>query len=120
MWKLAAIIPIVLISCSKNKVTEEPFVPVSCGTDTISYNNEIVPQIIDLSCNVAGCHDATAEADWELTSHALVSANTDPLYRVISHDANYDYKAMPLDQPRLADSLLQKFYCWIQQGRLNN
>lgn len=112
------IMTIILVSCSKNKSNEEPFVPLACGTDTISYNSEIVPEIINISCNVAGCHDATAEAGWELTSHALVSANTNPLYTSTAHGDGF--KPMPLDQPRIADSLLQKFYCWIQQGRLNN
>ncbi|MFT4601213.1 MAG: hypothetical protein ACI857_001391 [Arenicella sp.] len=108
---------LILVGCEKDPEPLLPFVPVTCS-DIISYNNEIVPQIIDLSCNVTGCHDATAAADWELTSHALVSANTDPLYRVMAQEAGY--VPMPLNQERIADSLLQKFYCWIQQGRLDN
>lgn len=112
------IITIILVSCSKTKTVEEPFAPSACGIDTISYGAEVVPEIIDLSCNVAGCHDVSAEGGLELTSHALVSANTHALYTSMSHGDGFE--PMPVDQPRIADSLLQKFYCWIQQGRLNN
>ncbi|MEO9533490.1 MAG: hypothetical protein ABJG68_00715 [Crocinitomicaceae bacterium] len=107
---------ILLLSCTKDN-TPEPFVPEPCS-DTISYNEEIVPQIIDLSCNVAGCHDATAAGSRELTSHSLVSENTDPLYRAMAHQEGYI--PMPFEGEQIADSLLQKFYCWIQQGRLDN
>lgn len=112
------LIPIVLILAACNKSDAEPFTPEPCGTDTISYSQEIVPQIIDVSCNVAGCHDATAKGGVELTSHTLVSSDTDPLYRTMSHEDGW--KPMPPNQNRIADSLLQKFYCWIQLGRLDN
>ena len=107
---------VAFLSCSKDEMVE-PFVPEACG-DTVSYNQEIVPEIIDKSCNVTGCHDATAAGGRELTSHFLVSQNTDPLYRVMAHEEGW--VAMPVGQERLADSLLQKCYCWIQQGRLEN
>jgi hypothetical protein len=113
---LAIFSSVLFLSCTKDE-TPEPFVPAPCG-DTISYNQEIVPQIINQSCNVMGCHDATASGGKELTSHALVSLNTDPLYRAMAHQEGYI--PMPLEGEMIADSLLQKFYCWIQQGRLDN
>lgn len=110
------ILCVICTSCQKSETT--PFVPEDCGTDTISYNQEIVPEILDASCNVSGCHDATGKAGYELTNHSLVSSDTDPLYRVMAHEDGY--KPMPPSSDRLPDSLLQKFYCWIQQGRLDN
>lgn len=105
-----------VLSCTKDGKVD-PFVPEPCG-DTVSYNQEIVPQIIDKSCNVSGCHDATASGGRELTSHFLVSQNTDPLYRAMAQEDGWE--PMPFEGERIADSLLQKFYCWIQQGRLDN
>lgn len=107
---------ILLSSCTKEK-TPEPFIPEPCS-ETISYNEVIVPEIIDASCNVMGCHDATAAGGREFTSHALVSETTDPLYRAMAHEDGYI--AMPFGGTKLEDSLVQKFYCWIQQGRLDN
>lgn len=116
MWRILIIIPF-FFSCNKNKA-DEPFVPTACDPDTISYSQEIVPQIIDQSCNTTGCHDATGKGGWTLTTHAEVIVNTDILFRTMAHEDGYS--PMPRNQPQLADSLIQKFYCWIQQGRLNN
>ena len=109
------------VSCRKeikiNSESELTFSPVPCG-DTISYQTEIVPQIINISCNVMGCHDVTEAGGISYLNHSESSSNTHPMYMALIHDTSTSQ--VHLIDPILPDSLLQKFYCWIQQGRLNN
>ncbi|NOQ74089.1 MAG: hypothetical protein GQ574_18930 [Crocinitomix sp.] len=105
-------------SCRKDPtVGYVKYQPAKCN-DTVYYDAEIRVEIIDKSCNVAGCHDATAAGGLSYTNHAEVSAMTHPMYLTIIHDTAAP--PMPYPTERLPDSLLNKFYCWIQQGRLNN
>ncbi len=108
----------VLSSCLKEKTVEPVDVPVGPCSDTVSFSSEIMPQIIDMSCNTSGCHDATASGGYELFSHAQVSTNAAMIFNVINHDASVI--PMPFYQNKLEDSLIQKFDCWIQQGTLDN
>lgn len=109
---------LLLVSCLKDK-TIEPFVATGPCVDTVSYANEIVPQIINFSCNVAGCHNSSANAGgYILENHSQVSANADIVFNVLKHNAGFT--PMPLGATKLSDSLIQKFDCWIQQGKLDN
>lgn len=107
------------MACKKD-ITEgrfQPFTPAPCG-DTISFQNEVVPQIINVSCNVSNCHDASNAGGLTYSNHSEISANTHPMYLALIQDESTS--SIHLAQPAAPDSLKQKFYCWIQQGRLNN
>ena len=121
-FKYLCIIGLLLMfSCRKEVVIEqavEVFIPATCS-DSIFYQTEIEPQIVNLSCNVAGCHNTiTLAGGLGYSTYIEVSANTHPMYMAMIQDTSTS--GIHLVQPRLPDSLLQKFYCWIQQGRLNN
>ncbi|MFT5823332.1 MAG: hypothetical protein ACI8ZM_004593 [Crocinitomix sp.] len=112
------IFTLLLFSCRKDPtVGYVKYQPAKCN-DTIYYDAEIRTEIIDKSCNISGCHDASATGGLSYTNHAEVSAMTHPMYLTIIHDTAVS--PMPYPNERLPDSLLNKFYCWIQQGRLNN
>jgi hypothetical protein len=105
-------------SCRKDSIVGYvKYQPANCN-DTVYYDAEIRTQIIDKSCNVSGCHDVSAAGGLKYTNHAEVSAMTHPMYLSIIHDTAV--APMPYPNERLPDSLLNKFYCWIQQGRQNN
>ena len=119
---LVVIGTLILIGCRKDVTMVQSnfvsFIPAPCG-DSIFYQNEIEPQIINLSCNVAGCHSTIATAGGiSYTNYSEVSANTHPMYMAMIQDSSTS--DIHLLQTQIPDSLLQKFYCWIQQGRLNN
>lgn len=104
--------------CKKDRAYQSAlFVPGPC-IDSVSFQSEVMPQIIIPGCQLAGCHDATAAGGIVYSNHSEVSANTHPMYVRLIHDLPEG--DLHLDQPILADSLLQKFYCWIQQGRPDN
>ena len=106
-------------SCSKNKTTSyEKFIPAPCS-DTIYFNSEVKQPIIDKSCNVSNCHDSTTAAfGIDYSTHDKIVPITHGLYKSMAHDSGFI--PMPSIDVRLHDSLLQKCYCWIQQGKLNN
>ncbi len=105
-------------SCLKHK-TVEPSKPMPTCTDTIYFNNEIMGQVITPNCNTAECHNSTDVAgNLDLSTYTNVSNSANPVLSTMKHDPNAI--AMPLGASKLNDSLIQKFYCWIQQGKLNN
>ena len=110
--------PLVFASRLKDQTTEPP-PPGVCDTDTVSFSGEIQPLIIDASCNVAGCHDSgTSSAGYAFGNYDQISSNSAVILEVLSH--NSGVSPMPLGGDKLADSLIQKFDCWIQQGLLDN
>lgn len=102
-------------SCKKDKVDISNMNP-NCP-DTISFVNQIEP-IINQNCSTASCHDATQAGGYNLNGYPNISANADIILNVINHDAGFT--AMPLGQPKLPDSSIQHFECWIEQGKLEN
>lgn len=112
----AVITTAILVSCKKLKAPEPVVVESNCS-DTVSYNNFIAQEIINLSCNTSGCHaDGAGGYNWD--NHQIVADNADLIYEVISHAPGA--KAMPLGGPKLSDSLIAQFECWIEQGKLDN
>ncbi|MFK8037300.1 MAG: hypothetical protein AB8B74_03335 [Crocinitomicaceae bacterium] len=109
---------VMLMSCQKEKAVESVFV-YEC-VDTISYAGLIVPEIIDMSCNVSGCHDNTNKGDITLKDYTSVSDNADLIYNVISHAPGATQMPIGLGAKKLSDSLIAQFKCWIDQGKLDN
>ena len=110
---------VVFTSCLKDKTIEPVDEPVGPCADTTLFQDEIMGQIMDLSCNTSGCHDAsTNSGGYTLENYSQISANSGVLLKVLQHDPTV--VSMPLGGDKLADSLIQKFDCWIQQGMPNN
>lgn len=110
---------ITLSSCLKDK-TVEPVPPTEDPClDTVHFNDELLIPLFNNSCNVSGCHSAEDVAAGRIwVAHDSISANADEIFLSISHDPSKT--PMPYGGDKLADSLIQKFDCWIQQGKLNN
>ena len=97
-------------SCDKDKTTLTN-VNLNCP-DTISFAAKIQPMLND---NCIGCHSAGGTAP-NLTTHSSVSANASAILNSMKGVP----QLMPQGGPALADSLIQYFECWINQGKLNN
>lgn len=107
-----------ITSCHKDKAAPVPE-PAACDSIQVSFANDIKP-IFDNNCNTGGCHDAAGQADGKvLETHGQISALAEVSYSAMNHEAGFT--SMPLGNPtKLADSLLSKMNCWIQDGKPNN
>ncbi len=103
--------------CKKDK-TIEPIEPVvePCP-DTISFAIVVEP-IIQQSCSVTGCHNASAAGGYNLIGYANISTNASVILNVINH--NSGFVPMPLGGAKLANNLIEQINCWNLQGALNN
>ncbi|TSJ45000.1 c-type cytochrome [Fluviicola chungangensis] len=113
-YALSGMIVLTLLAagaCSKAK-TPPPLPEVFCN-GTISFSTQIAPMIEE---NCSGCHGAGAGTSPVLSNHAEISQNADQ----IIHALRGTPQLMPEGGPALADSLIQQFQCWLQQGTLNN
>tara|TARA_R110002072_G_scaffold303077_1_gene492907 strand:- start:28227 stop:28577 length:351 start_codon:yes stop_codon:yes gene_type:complete len=103
-----------VLSCEKDKVA----VSVVCE-DEISYQNDIQP-LLQMNCAVIGCHvppSPTGGYDW--TSLAVVQTNSELMLQAMRHSPGVT--PMPyLAGVKIADSLINKFECWVVQGSLDN
>jgi hypothetical protein len=106
----AAALVITLTNCDKDKTTLSD-VNLNC-TDTISFATQIQPLLTD---NCVACHDAGGNAP-NLTSHSSISSNASAILNSMKGVP----QLMPQGGPALADSLIQHFECWINQGKQNN
>lgn len=104
-------------SCNKDKTPVLVPIPTDCP-DTISFSGIIEP-MIQLNCSTSGCHSAaSAAAGYDLEGHANISANAAIILNVIRHDVGFTQ--MPYFQPKLNDTIIQQYTCWMDQGKLNN
>lgn len=105
-------------SCDKDQTEPPvPVLPEQCP-DTISFSGFVEP-MIQQNCSTSGCHDAgTASASYNLEGHANISLHANDILNAINHTA--PAVAMPYFQPKLNDSIIEKFECWNIQGTLNN
>jgi hypothetical protein len=102
-------------SCNKDK-TPAP-VPLECP-DTIFFGAVVEP-MIQQNCATSGCHSASSAAGgYNLVGHVNISANATIILNVIRHEVGFT--AMPYFQPKLNDTIIQQFKCWMDQGKLNN
>lgn len=100
-------------SCKSDKI--QP-IESDCP-DVISFSSQIEP-LIQQNCSVSGCH-ASGFVSPSLTSHSEISANADDILTRIQLDPT-NSQLMPSGGPKLADSLIQQFNCWVSQGKLDN
>lgn len=108
---LLVITGIVLFACKKD------IAPAATCPTIISYANNLKP-IIDVNCSTSGCHDVSASGGYDLSAYSGVSANADVILHVINQEPGYN--PMPQGLPKLADSTIQQFSCWIEQGKQDN
>lgn len=119
MKYLSAIVFALLMTSCYQEQTMEPAPPGVCDADTVSFSSTIFAEIINPSCNTTGCHDAgTNSGGYSFETYDQISSNATVIGQVINHDPSV--VPMPLGQPKLADSLLQAFECWVEQGLLDN
>jgi len=112
---LAVTIPLaIIISCKSDQVTP---VDPNCP-DVISYSAQIEPMILT-NCSTSGCHNAAGPGKPALTNHSEISSNASTIRNVINKNPG-EPNFMPLGGQKLADSVLQQFNCWIDQGLQNN
>lgn len=98
-------------ACSKAKAP--PALPQIVCTSTISFSQQIAPMI---EANCSGCHGVGAGTTPVLSNYAEISGNADAMINALHGTP----QLMPEGGPALADTLIQQFQCWIQQGKMNN
>lgn len=117
-WTLIIAAGLAFTSCLKDKTVEPVDMSGPCS-ETVFFQDEIQTEITNLSCNVAGCHDSSSGAGgYVFETHEQISTNADIILNAIRQDGSA--ASMPLGGDKLADSLIQKFDCWITQGKLDN
>lgn len=99
---------VALMSCTKETAPDP-----ACGTQ-VSFSQEVMPILQD---KCVACHNGSQPPN--LTTHGSVSSAADDVLSRISL-AEGNGLLMPQGGPRLADSLIQKVKCWIDQGKLDN
>lgn len=99
---------IALASCAKDTAPDP-----ECDIQ-VSFSQEVMPLLQD---KCVACHNGSQPPN--LTTHGSVSVSADDVLSRISL-AEGDGSLMPQGGPRLADSLIQKVKCWINQGKLDN
>ena len=115
-------------SCSKDKAMEMiPPPPIDttdttdsmmsmCDSAAISYDLDI-KMIVASNCAKSGCHDmSSAQGGVILETFMEVKDETQngKLMCAIKHECS----TMPSGNAKLADSIIQKFDCWIENGLL--
>ncbi|MDX1653276.1 MAG: hypothetical protein R3277_12335 [Brumimicrobium sp.] len=104
-------------ACRKDKVKSGVIIDSDCPEE-ISFSGDILP-IINNNCNTSGCHNAAAQSGgYVFETHAQISADATIMSDVMHHEGGF--LPMPQGQPKLDDSLLLKFDCWVKQGKQNN
>lgn len=107
---------LLIISCNKDKAIEPTSVSDVLITndcpDIIYYSSQIVSMLNE---NCVSCHSGSNTGfPPDLTNHSEVSSNASSVLSSIQ--SGY----MPQGAPKLADSIIQQFQCWINQGKVNN
>lgn len=106
---LLCVSTIAVVSCNKDKT---PLVDPNLDcTDTISFNQQILPMI---SNNCVSCHGGGQSPT--ITNHSEISTHANAILNSLKGVPSL----MPSGGPALPDSLIQQFECWINQGKLDN
>jgi len=115
-YLLIIILVFVAISCRKDKVEEVVPVEEECPEER-SFSQDVLP-ILSTNCSTSGCHDANSQsAGYILETYEQVDEHAVIVLAAMKHETS---SLMPQGQPKLADSLIKTFDCWIKQGKLNN
>jgi len=100
-----------LFSCKKSKVDSD--IDANCS-DTVSFQTEILPLITN---NCMGCHSSGNSTGYTFSNHTNISSNSTNMLNAMRGQGGM--QLMP-PSGTLSDADIQKFNCWINQGKLNN
>ena len=128
----AILVSIILIgalsSCTKAKA---PGMSCQDCTVNVSFNQEIIP-ILTANCAITACHTGSASGALNISYDSAVAyasatargryilagnANASLFYTQLISGAN---NHMPNNGGQLSPCDLQKIFCWINQGALDN
>mgnify|MGYP006182332127 CR=1 FL=1 len=98
-------------SCKKGKIPH--VIDVNCE-DTVSFQSDILPLITN-SC--ISCHDVGNPTGYTFTNHTNISTHASSMLNAMRAEGGM--QLMP-QGGALPDVDIQKFSCWINQGKLNN
>lgn len=116
---LGIVIAFSLSNCKKDKVEEvaEEEEELKCENE-ISFSGDIFT-VITNTCATTNCHDAGGAANgFVFENHNQISSNASIILSVIRHEAGVTN--MPLGGDKLSKEFIDDFYCWIEQGKLDN
>ncbi len=102
---------VILVSCTKEKVPVATNTPAPNCPDTIKFSTTITSMMND---NCTGCH-SNGGTPPDLTAYTSIRDNASAILASMGPNGT-----MPKNMPKLADTTVQKFSCWISQGKLNN
>ena len=103
-------------SCAKDKVEVKPVTLNDCPTE-ISFSKDILP--VMLSNCTTNCHSGKSlGGGFDLSNFDGVTKNVSKVLGSMRQDGSAS--SMPKNGSKLADSLIQKMNCWINQGTKNN
>jgi len=109
-----SILSAIVFSCAKEKVPTTVLDTSSCKPN-ISYLNDINP-IISNHC--VSCHSSkNPNGGYDLTNYDGLTKNVSKVLGSMKQDGTA--QSMPQGY-KVADSLIQKLNCWINQGAKNN
>jgi hypothetical protein len=109
-----SILSSIVFSCAKEKVPTTVLDTTSCKSN-ISYLNDIKP-IMSNYC--VSCHSSkNPNGGYDLTSFDGLTKNVSKVLGSMRQDGTA--QSMPQGY-KVADSLIQKLNCWINQGSKNN
>lgn len=105
-----------LMSCRNDQVGDPDAFNPDCE-EIVSFNAEIIAVMVN-SCATSGCHNqAIGESGYVFENHAQIEQHADMIIAVIRHQPGV--VAMPIGQ-QLPQEFIEKFYCWMEQGKQNN
>lgn len=108
------IITVALTSSCKKKDTT-PTTTASCSA-TISYATDIAPMMTQ---NCTSCHNSSnSSGGYNLTTHGNVSNDAGIILSSMRHSGGVT--PMPEGSAQMSSTIVDKFDCWIQQGKANN
>lgn len=107
--------------------SNDPIKSFNCSTDTVYFQNEILPIIVS-NCAMSGCHDAaTAEDGVVLTDYMSImnsdviergKPNKSELVEVLTESG--DDLMPPSPYSSLSADAIAKIEKWVSQGAINN
>lgn len=105
-----------LAACYNDKEAELYPSTAGCSTIDVRYTNIIKP-ILDNSCALAGCHNATTPSsgyNFSLFADAQRAAQNGFLVGTTTHASGFS--PMPQGAPKLPDCTLAQIQAWVAAG----
>jgi hypothetical protein len=101
-------------SCYKDN-KQDLYPAGACDTGTVTWTADIQP-IINNSCTLSGCHDATASGGYNLTTYSGVKTIADNGRLLATTTSG----SMPKNMAKLDDCSIAKLTRWVNTGAPNN